>query len=378
MSKERKVWVIDLSDMCIFETALKTKSAKGQISHYVTQKSYGIEVIVCLECVEKELRNEEKYGWSWVVPTNTPRMHVASSESKCIDFLRSRIESNKQEIAMCDKLLELYEEDHHSIVNAVRAVVPVEVVAGEESSDNIHAGYFHTERVSDYTQMGLHIRSSIEKSIGVSLNQCPDAKITLSISRYYINFYIDRDTTRNIAMQYGAIEPVADKLDAVWRDNSRGFDINFVHKVPDEINHAFFRRGPQYIAGDFDYQELNTAIRRQLTSVITTSGRTRKNKKSKSNPIQFVLSPEAAKSIENMVDGKNNMVFEYSGEKNPMDNGRYYGLTKPLTVYCHGRPDGTIFLMSESLPENTISLSKEQYIECANRPTNILDTIIGY
>lgn len=298
-------------------------------------------------------------------------IYVASSFERGIQFIKDSIAEHKLLIEKCEQLLQLYNLDECSFADTMSSAINMSVVFGSESVDNIHAGFFRTDEILDPDKIALHMRTSIERSLGVSLDS-PDTTITLHQDRYYSNFYIDNATVLSAEEQYADSQPVASRLHDVWRNGDSDFDIRFVHSPPTGIDNTFFKRKAKYISSEFTYDELYCAITRQLAIVITQSGRTKPAKKSSMKPIQFVLSPAAAKTVELT---RRCLVFEYSSTS-AIDYGKYYGMTSPLVVHCYQRPNGTISLISESLPENTLVLSKEQYNEYTKRKTGMLDALM--
>lgn len=383
MRREQKVWCIVFDENEIQE-ALLVRTER--------QCSLGIYGDVWRIKDEKKIKEldslfgvQDRWGSEWYInfhleddrPKPAPRMIVCSSLEKAYWYLRNEIRNRQQEIEGLEYILATKEEDNNHVVNKLQTYIRPKLVTVNDvaADETVMIEGFHNQMCHTYSFMGAAVNHKLHAGLGVNEGTLDDESVLVLIGPTYIDFNIGIKLFSKVVASYDAIPPVADKLQQIWNSNHPYFELEFVHCGSNINPHNFFDYGVKCLGSDMKYEDMLNNISCQLTQALAVAARTQKNDKSPNKPIQFALSPQAASVCSDLIAKSNNhIVMTYASPNIPE---KYYGITKPIRVYCCQRPNGTVYMRVECDPHNVRSISGKDYVSMVSKCESVLDTMIG-
>jgi len=375
MPKSPEVWVVNMSTKRI---SLEPMRRTGD-RYYVQNDMDGQPAYVTVKDVDSQIQNFNEYGIGWTRCTTDSNVYLASGQDQCLKLIQGLIDNYKNAIFNLNKILQAYDLNDDSLLNVLRDnVYGVRVERGKESATNVHIGYIersYSDNAGDwesgqFTGLLCNAKMVIGDDIG------KEHTVLVNIGTRGINVYLQLEPLSQLIETYHGLPQVCNELSELWSVNSH-FGLQFTHWVPNKFEHRHFSNVPYYyLPKGYQYQDVERLIRRQFSRLLGIKSRTAKHKKSSDTIRQFVVSPVAASTIADVHQKRNHLVMEYSTANNPMDDGKYYGLSKLPIVLCHQRPDGSIYIKVSVEPEHIIKLTQKAYQDVAVQKHSVLDAIL--
>lgn len=375
MPKSPEVWVVN---MLTHRISLEPMRRTGN-QYYVHNHMYGTPAHAPQSDVDLKISNFNEYDIEWMCPTTDSNIYLVSSKETGLKLVRQCIDDYHKEIVNLTKMLHVYDVSDDFLLNVLRSnSYGACIERGQEDISNVHIGYIERSYSDDAGTYEAVQLSGILDNAKTAIGDCigADHTVLVNVGTLGTNVYLKTDALSHTLEAYRRLPQVCNELSELWELNS-SFGLCFTHWYPEEFEYRHFANvACCCLPKDYNYQDIERLICRQFAKLLGVKSRTAKHKKSPDAIRQFVLSPNAARTIENIHQKRDHMVMEYSISNNPMDDCKYYGLSKLPTVLCHQRPDGSIHLKVSVEPEHIVKLTQKTYQDITIQKQSVLDAIL--